>query len=65
MIQTTSKAKMAEEEKKDETAKAEPAKKAAAGGGEKQVGKFSHGDHMVHLLIQKGKKWISSCEDDR
>lgn len=26
-------------------------KKKGAGGGEKAVGKFTHGDHMVHLLL--------------
>lgn len=31
----------------------------------KKVGKFSNGDHMVHLLIQKGKKFISNCKEDR
>ena len=52
------------EENKDAAAPKASAKKSKA-GGEKTVGKFTHGDHMVHLLIQKGKKFISSCEDDR
>ena len=62
---------MAEEEKKAEPPAEAPAEAAAAGkkkkGGaeEKKVGKFTHGDHMVHLLIQKGKKFVPPCADDR
>ena len=56
---------MAEEEKKKEApaAAAAPVKK----GGDKAqtVGKFIHGDHMCHILFEKGKKFVSSCEDDR
>ena len=51
---------MAEEEKGGDATKAP--KKVEE---EKTVGKFTHGDHMVHILIQKGKKFISSCPDDR
>ena len=61
---------MVEEEKKDapadapEAAKDEPvAKKGPA--EDKKIGKFTHGDHMVHILFQKGKKFIPACEEDR
>ena len=55
---------MAEEEKKDAApaeepaAAAEPEKSKKGDGEEKQMGKFTHGDHMVHILFQKGKKFI-------
>ena len=60
---------MAEESKK----KKDPAAKDAAAEGKKQkkpaddklVGKFTNGDHMVHILFQKGKSFIAACEDDR
>ena len=52
---------MAEPEK---TVATEGNEKAAA-GGEKKVGKFSHGDHMVHLLIQQGKKFLPPIAGDR
>ena len=63
---------MAEEEKKAEPAAEAPAEAAAAGGKkkkaggaeEKKVGKFTHGDHMVHILLQKGKKFVPACPDD-
>ena len=62
---------MAEEEKKAEPPAEAPAQAAAAGkkkkgaAEEKKVGKFTHGDHSVHLLIQKGKKFVPPCADDR
>ena len=62
---------MAEEEKRAEPPAGAPAEAAAAGkkkkGGaeEKKVGKFTHGDHMVHLLIQKGKKFVAPSAEDR
>lgn len=40
-------------------------KKKKGSGGEKSVGKFINGDHMVHILFQKGKKFIPLCEDER
>ena len=40
-------------------------KKKKATGGEKSVGKFINGDHMVHILFQKGKKFVPLCEEDR
>ena len=50
---------MAEEEKKDAApaatepaAKEEPAKSKKGEKEEKQMGKFTHGDHMVHILFQ-------------
>ena len=48
----------------------EPAKTQADGEGEdkgeeKKVGKFTHGDHMVHFFIQKGKKFVPPIEGDR
>ena len=63
---------MAEEEKKDAAPAEEPAaaaepepekSKKSEGGAEKQMGKFTHGDHMVHILFQKGKKFV--FEDER
>lgn len=51
-----------------EEAKNDPADKKAgkkAPKAEQTVGKFTNGDHMVHLLFQKGKKFISQHEDDR
>ena len=51
---------MAEEVKKTEA----NAEAADAKGGDKKVGKFNHGDHMVHLLIQQGKKFIPNIEGD-
>jgi len=55
------------EVKKDPAAAANPAPevKAAAKKEEKTVGKFIHGDHMVHILFQKGKKFVPDCKDDR
>ena len=51
---------MAEEEKKAAAAAVtKPEKK------DKQVGKFTRGDHSVHILLQKGKKFIPDCPDDR
>ena len=49
---------------------AEPAadakkKKGASGAADKSVGKFTHGDHMVHILFQKGKKFIAASPEDR
>ena len=32
---------------------------------EKKVGKFTHGDHMCHIFIQSGKKFVPPCEGDR
>ena len=52
---------MPEETKKTE-ANEEP---AGAKNEEKKVGKFTHGDHMVHLLIQQGKKFVPPIEGDR
>ena len=40
-------------------------KKGGSGGDDKVLGKFTHGDHMVHVLFQKGKKFIPLCADDR
>ena len=40
-------------------------KKAPKETADKAVGKFSHGDHMVHLLLQKGKKFIAANPEDR
>ena len=37
----------------------------AKGSEEKKVGKFTHGDHMVHFFIQKGKKFVPPIEGDR
>lgn len=46
-------------------AAAEPDKKKKKGSGEeKTIGKFTHGDHMCHLLFQKGKKFIPMCSED-
>ena len=57
---------MAEEEKKKEAPAAAAAAPAKKGGDKAQtVGKFIHGDHMCHILFEKGKKFVSSCEDDR
>ena len=64
---------MVEEEKKDvpadapEAGKEAPAAAKKSGGAaeEKKVGKFINGDHMVHILFQKGKKFIPACEEDR
>ena len=41
---------------------AKPAEKKTK---ERQVGKFTRGDHTVHILLQKGKKFIPECKDDR
>ena len=59
-----------EEAKADAAGKADPpaedkSSKKDKSGGEKTIGKFTHGDHMVHLLFQKGKKFIPLCEEDR
>ena len=58
---------MVEEENKDAPAAADakaPAAKAKKGEkAEQQMGKFTNGDHMVHILFQKGKKFI--FEDER
>jgi hypothetical protein len=59
---------MAEEAKKDPApAAADPAPevKVAAKKEEKMVGKFINGDHMIHILFQKGKKFVPDCKDDR
>ena len=52
---------MAEEEKKKEEAAA-PAKAEKEKG---KVGKFTRGDHSVHLFIQKGKKFVPIVETDQ
>ena len=60
---------MAEEEKKDagpaadqagDAGAAKPDSKGKKGGAkeEKTMGKFVHGDYMVHILFQKGKKFV-------
>jgi len=53
---------MAEEEKKDaaapDQAAAKPEKSKKGAKEEKKMGKFTHGDHMVHVLFQKGKKFV-------
>ena len=43
-----------------------PTEAAAAADtkNEKKVGKFNHGDHMVHILIQQGKKFVAPIEGD-
>jgi hypothetical protein len=48
-----------EEEKKADGAPAETGKK------EQKVGKFVRGDHMVHIFIQKGKKFVPFVKDDQ
>ena len=52
---------MPEETKKTEAGEEEGGKKEE----EKKVGKFTHGDHMLHLLIQQGKKFVPPIEGDR
>ena len=49
-----------EEEKKDANAPSEPHQST-----EKKVGKFARGDHMVHIYIQKGKKFVPFIEDSQ
>ena len=48
-------------------AAAEPAKetKSKKGGSDKQVGKFTNGDHMVHILLEKAKKFVPANGEDR
>lgn len=48
--------------KPDEPAKK---KKEAKKAGDNAIGKFTHGDHMVHVLFQKGKKFIAADPEDR
>jgi len=56
---------MAEEGKQADAAAAD--KKASKKGAkeEQAIGKFVHGDHMVHILFQKGKKFIASDPEAR
>ena len=55
---------MAEEGKQAEAAAID--KKAnKKGAKEETIGKFVHGDHMVHILFQKGKKFIAADEEAR
>ena len=42
---------MGEEDKKKTEAEAEQESEAKADSGEKKVGKFTHGDHMVTILL--------------
>ena len=62
---------MVEEESKAAAAAPEPeaapvaAAKKVKVAKEQTVGKFTHGDHMVHILLQKGQKFISPCAEDR
>ncbi len=52
------------EEGKDNAAVAADKKNKKAPKAEQTVGKFTNGDHMVHLLFQKGKKFVSQHADD-
>ena len=38
--------------------KTEVAEKESKETDEKKVGKFNHGDHMVHVFLQTGRKFI-------
>ena len=52
---------MAEEEKKNDAPQEAPAEAKK----EQKIGKFNKGDHMVHVFIQKGKKFVPFVDDDQ
>jgi hypothetical protein len=51
---------MKKEEKKDAEPEAEKKKEEPK---EAKVGKFTRGDHMVHVLLQCGRKFMSISDD--
>ena len=52
------------EAKKEVVADPAAPEKSDATKEEKKIGKFTHGDHMIHLLFQKGKKFVPLTKDE-